>query len=173
MHLCIHQSRGRFGSSLPDTGETFSPCAEENPPAFPPFLLLMKTRGKDIKTSISHKSTSHMFWWIPTHVPSPTISGDHTAEPYQHSSQDSVNKTTWLSLTSNALTHTGNTSEFDHVILLKDRGWILCAILITCKKLGETADGVEFVQDICRYPIFLDRFLLIADVDTEIIHLCF
>ncbi len=54
-----------------------------NPPAFPPFLRLMKTRGEDIRPSISHKSTSHMFWWISAHVPSPASSGDRTAEPYQ------------------------------------------------------------------------------------------
>lgn len=35
-----------------------------NPPAVPPFLSLMKTRREDIRTSISHKSTSQMFGWI-------------------------------------------------------------------------------------------------------------
>lgn len=69
--------------------------AVRNPPAFPPFLPLMKTRGEDIRPSISHKSTSHMFWWISAHEPSPASSGDCPAEPYQHSSEDAVNKTTW------------------------------------------------------------------------------
>lgn len=66
-----------------------------NPPAFPPFLHLMKTRGEDIRPSISRNSTSHMFWWISAHVLSPASSGDRAAEPYQHSSEDTVNETTW------------------------------------------------------------------------------
>lgn len=47
----------------------------KNPPAFPPFLHLMKTRGEDIRHSISRQSTSHVFRWIPTHVLSPASSG--------------------------------------------------------------------------------------------------
>jgi len=45
--------------------------AVRNPPAFPPFLRLMRTRGEDIRPSISRKTTSHVFWWISADVPSP------------------------------------------------------------------------------------------------------
>lgn len=118
--------------------ELRSPRGEESPLAFPPFLGLMKTRRENIKTSISRESTSHVFWWISTHVQSPAISWDHTAEPYQDSSEDSVNKTTWLSLTGNALTHTGNTSVLDHVIFQKNPGWIVSVIMITSSNLSRS-----------------------------------
>lgn len=49
--------------------------AVKNPPAFPPFLHLMKTRGEDIRPSISGQSTSHVFQWISAHVLSPASSG--------------------------------------------------------------------------------------------------
>lgn len=86
--LCLTQSlwTGSPNAAVP---------AVRNPPAFPPFLPLMKTRGEDIRPSISHKSTSHMFWWISAHVQSPASSGDCAAEPYQHSSENTVNRTTW------------------------------------------------------------------------------
>lgn len=35
--------------------------AVRNPPAFPPFLPVMKTRGEDIRPSISRQSASHVF----------------------------------------------------------------------------------------------------------------
>lgn len=49
--------------------------AVKNPPAFPPFLHVMKTRGEDIRPSISRQSTSHVFRWISAHVLSPASSG--------------------------------------------------------------------------------------------------
>lgn len=48
--------------------------AVKNPPAFPPFLHLMKTRGEDIRPSISRQFSSHVFRWISAHVLSPASS---------------------------------------------------------------------------------------------------
>lgn len=108
LHLTRERERSR--PALP---------AVKNPPAFPPFLPLMKTRGEDIRPSISHKSTSHVFWWIASHVLSPASSGDRAAGPYQHSSEDADNGTNggYQALTSDALTQTANTSMSDHAIV--------------------------------------------------------
>lgn len=63
----LHSSRERSSSS--------AVRAVKNPPAFPPFLHLMKTRGEDIRPSIGRQSTSHVFRWISAHVLSPASSG--------------------------------------------------------------------------------------------------
>lgn len=103
--------------------------AVKNPPAFPPFLPLMKTRGEDIRPSISHKSTSHVFRWISAHVLSPASLGDRAAGPYQHSSEDADNGTNagYQALTSDALTQTADTSVSDCVIV-----WGGCRALVGC-----------------------------------------
>lgn len=118
LHLTRERERSR--PALP---------AVKNPPAFPPFLPLMKTRGEDIRPSISHKSTSHVFRWIAAHVLSPMSSGDRAAGPYQHSSEDAYNGTNagYQALTSNALTQTANTLMSDHAIV---RGG--CWTLVSC-----------------------------------------
>lgn len=81
---------------------------------------------------------------------SPAISWDHAAEPYQDSSEDSVNKTTWLSLTGNALTHSGNTSVFDHVIYQKNPGWIVSMIMIASSNLSTSKIKALFIEQLQR-----------------------
>lgn len=62
----LHSSRERSSGS--------AVRAVKNPPAFPPFLHLMKTRGEDIRPSIGRQSTSHVFRWNSAHVLSPASS---------------------------------------------------------------------------------------------------
>lgn len=119
--------------------------AVKNPPAFPPFLPLMKTRGEDIRPSISHKSTSHVFRWISAHVLSPASSGDRAAGPYQHSSEDADNGTNegYQALTSDALTQTANTSVSDQAIV-RGGHWALvnCCCTATWRALVRVLCGI-------------------------------
>lgn len=140
------------GFSLPDpvvgnwSCKRCSPRCEE-PPCLPPIPPSNEDQRKGYQAPQSATSPLHicfdesplMCWALQAQgiVPPSLISiPQRTQSTKPHG----------LSLTGNALTQTGNTSVFDHVIFWEAGSRIVCAIMITCCNLSWSLLNTQLLQ---------------------------
>lgn len=118
-----------------------------NPPCFPPIPLSNEDQRRGYQAPQSATSPIHICF-----DESPLMCWALQAQGIAPSSLISIPQRTQstkphgLSLTGDALTLTGNTSVFDHVIFWEAGSWTVCAITITCCNLSWSLLNTQLLQ---------------------------